>query len=188
VTLISTDKNAHTSTHTQTCALGEIRTSKQQSWNTKYRESITKLGIREINQVILKAKLTTRMAARAADTLCNVMGGSVHDRPLLHTNIQHYSSVQLPALQAHRTVPQWTVPRYSTCSTAVHFNMTVSGKLQHTTLDRTSQRSVFLASPETTALEVQLSSLTISRVSRKVPPAGLSLELFRYQLPDRSVR
>jgi hypothetical protein len=37
---------------------------------------------------------------------CNVMGGSINNGPLLHTNIQHYSSVQLLALQAHRTVPQ----------------------------------------------------------------------------------
>jgi hypothetical protein len=60
---------------------------------------------------------------------------------------------------------------YSTCSTAVHFNRTVSGRLKHITQDctlrqnillltntrpqdSTSQRSVFLASSEPSALEL----------------------------------
>jgi hypothetical protein len=79
---------------------------------------------------------------------CNVMGGSIHYGHLLHINIKKFSSVQLPALRAHRTVPQWTdllqQPHFSTCSTAVHFNRTVSGRLQHITQDRIHQQSILL--------------------------------------------
>jgi hypothetical protein len=109
------------------------------------------------------------------------MGGSIHDGLLLHTNIQHYSSVQLPALQAHNSlylsehspysslifprVPQQsTSTGLSQAGSSTQLKTALSSSLSHcqltldhkTSLKCCEQRSVFFANTDPTALRVQL--------------------------------